>query len=134
MPGITMTVIRHTDQPLTKGYYSKIINRKLVTSAIGAKTCTVWEQIIPPGGFIAPHYHDFEETLTFLNGRVQVTIGDDRYQIEADTTVFIRPHAIHSVLNQGNEPVRLIALLMSANPKVIYPNELPEPVVWEDES
>jgi hypothetical protein len=38
-----MPIIRHIDQPLTKGYYSKIINRKIVTGEVGAKSCTVWE-------------------------------------------------------------------------------------------
>jgi quercetin dioxygenase-like cupin family protein len=128
-----MPIIRHIDQPLTKGYYSKIINCKIVTGEVGAKSCTVWEQIIPPGGYIAPHSHEFEETLTFLAGRVQVTMGDESYEVEANTTVFIQPHLIHSVLNQSSEPARLIALLMSADPKVNYPNGAPEPVIWEDE-
>ena len=129
-----MPIIRHTDQPTTKGYYSKIINRKIVTSEVGAKSCVIWEQIIPPGGYIVPHYHEFEETLTFLTGRVQVSIGNESYQVEADTTVFIPPHLVHDVVNQGDEPVRLIALLMSAEPKVIYPNGVPQPVTWGDES
>lgn len=106
----------------------------IVTDKVGTESCTIWEQIIPPGGYIVPHYHEFEETLIFLSGHVQVTIEGESYQIEANTTVFIPPRLTHSVLNQSDEPARLIALLISVDPKVIYPNGFPEPVVWEDES
>jgi len=123
------------DQPIAKGYYSKIINRKIVTSDIGAKSCTVWDQIIPPGGYIVPHYHEFEESLTFLTGCFQVTIEDEHFQIvDTPTTLFIRPYLVHSILNQGDEPVQIIALLMSASPKTIYLDGTPEPVNWEVES
>ncbi len=77
-------------------------------------------------------YHEFEEALTFLSGCVQVTLGDESHQIEAGTTVFIRPYLKHSVLNQGDEAAKLIALLMSVDPKVIYPDDLPKPVRWDD--
>ncbi len=128
-----MPIIRHANQPITKGYYSKTVNREIVTSDVGAKSCTVWDQLIPPGGYIVPHFHNFEEILTFLSGHVQVTLADESHQIEANTTIFIPPYLIHSVLNQGEEPARLIALLISIDPEVIYPNGVPEPVVWEDE-
>ena len=73
-----MPVSQHAQQPATKGYYSKIINRQIVTSAVGATSFVLWEQVIPPGGY-----------------RV---------------------------------------LLMSADPKVIYPDGSPEPVIWEDKT
>ncbi|MBK8902797.1 MAG: cupin domain-containing protein [Anaerolineaceae bacterium] len=128
-----MPVIRHAQQPATKGYYSKIINRQIVTSAVGATSFVLWEQVIPPGGYIVPHYHEVEEALTFLSGSVQVTMGDEHYQVEAGTTVFIRPFLKHSVLNRGDEPTKLIALVMSADAEVIYPDGFPEPVIWEDD-
>ena len=129
-----MAIIRHADQLSTKGFYSKIVNRKIVTGDVGAVSCTVWEQTIPPGGYIAAHFHDFEEVLTFLSGCVQVTINGERYEVGANTTVFIRPQLVHSVVNQGDKPARLMALLMSVDPQVIYPNGRPEPVVWNDDS
>jgi hypothetical protein len=33
-----MPVIRHAEQPPTRGYYSKIINRKIVSAEVGAKS------------------------------------------------------------------------------------------------
>ena len=125
-------IIQHNTRPLSQGYYSKIVTRKLVTNETGAKSCTVWEQIVPPGGYIVPHYHTCEEVLTFLAGHVQITLGDEHYEVEANTTVFIQPQLIHHLSNQGHEPVHFIALLMSAKPEVIYPSGLPEPIVWEN--
>ena len=127
-----MSIIRHADQPAGKGYYSKIINRKIVGRETGAATCTIWEQVIPSGGYITPHTHDFEETLTFLAGRAEVTLAGKTYQVTATTTVFIRPHLLHSVRNLGDEPVRLLAVLVTAEPNVIYPDGPPAPAVWED--
>ena len=66
-----MTIIYHDQQPQKRGYYSKIIGRKLVTKEVGAQSCEVWEQTIPSGGYIVPHYHDFEETITLLTGSVE---------------------------------------------------------------
>lgn len=128
-----MAIIKHDEQPATQGYYSKIINRKIVSPENGSQTCTVWDQIIPPDGYIADHYHEFEETLTILTGCLQITMDDESYEVVADTTIFIPPRVVHSAKNKGNEPVRLIALLMSAEPRVIYPNGHPAPVVWDND-
>jgi mannose-6-phosphate isomerase-like protein (cupin superfamily) len=126
-----VTIIRHHNQLATQGYYSKIINRKIVSLENGSQTCTVWDQIIPPSGYITDHYHEVEETLTILTGCLQITMGGESYEVTADTTIFIPPLAIHSAINIGNDPVRLIALLMSAEPRVIYPNGYPAPVIWD---
>ena len=128
-----MTIIYHNQIPPKRGYYSKILNRKVVSNDVGAKTCEVWDQTIPPGGYIVPHYHDFEETLTFLNGSsgLQITIDHEVHQIETEATVFIPPGCVHSVQNQSSDPVRLLAFLVSEKPKVIYIDENPLPVEWE---
>ena len=76
------------------------------------------------------HSHDYEESLTFLTGRVQVTVEGEQSDVEAVTTLFIPPGIEHSVRNDGKEPARLIAVHATSEPKVIYPNGLPEPVKW----
>ena len=111
-----MSIIRHADQTDIRGY------RQIVTSAVGATTCTLWDQTIPPGGAITPHYHESEETLTFLIGTVEVTLGDQTMLVDADTTVFIPAGALHGVRNHGSEPARLIAFFPTVEPKVIYPD------------
>ena len=130
-----MAVISHNLHTYKKGYYSKIIGRQLVTQAVGARSCQVWEQIIPPDGYIIPHYHDFEETITLLTGCSNVQIGNIQESVSAPATLFIPSNTIHSLTNDSKEPVHLLAFLVTGEAKVLYPdnNEL-VPVVWEDES
>ena len=128
-----MTLIQHNQLPPKRGYFSKILNRKIVTKELGAKSFAMWDQTIPPGGYIVPHYHDFEETLTFLNGSpgLQIVIDHEVHQIETVTTVFVPPGCVHSVKNESTGPVRLLAFLATETPKVIYVDENPSPVKWE---
>jgi len=126
-----LTLIRHKDRPVKNGYYSKVTDsRKIVTPEVGATAFSLYEQTLPPGGYIVLHYHDYEESLTFLTGRVQVTVNGEVTEVEAGTTLFIPPGVQHSVHNEGDEPARLIAVHASRTPKVLYPNGLPEPVDW----
>ncbi|UCC54942.1 MAG: cupin domain-containing protein [Anaerolineaceae bacterium] len=90
----------------------------------------IWDRIIPTVGYIVPQYHGIEEALTFLSGTTKVAIEDETYLVEANTTLFINSFSVHAAVNQGDEPARLIAVLVSAHPKVIYTNEPPETVVW----
>ncbi|MEM8858556.1 MAG: cupin domain-containing protein [Chloroflexota bacterium] len=126
-----MYVLSHSEIPARDGYYSKIINnRMLKTSEVGAASFCLQEQIIPPGGYIVSHSHPYEESLTFLSGRVTVTINDETAEVEAAVTIFIPPHTIHSVINQGSEPAKLIAVHGTNTPEVVYPDGTPEPVKW----
>lgn len=126
-----MPIIRHKDRPAKNGYYSKVTDsRKIITSEVGAKTFSLYEQTLPPGGYIVLHYHNYEESLTFLTGRVKIMIEDKVEEIEAETTVFIAPGVQHSIRNEGDEPARLIAVHGCDTPRVLYPDGLPEPVDW----
>ena len=129
-----MAIIYHEQEPQKRGYYSKIFGRKLVTRDVGAQNCEVWEQIIPPGGYITPHYHDFEETITLLTGCVDVQIGDVRKLVSAPATLFIPPQIVHGITNQYDESVHLIAFLATSEAKVLYPEgSMVMPVVWDED-
>ena len=130
-----MTIIYHDQQPQKRGYYSKIIGRKLVTKEVGAQSCEVWEQTIPSGGYIVPHYHDFEETITLLTGSVEAQIGDVVQTVASPATLFIPPFVLHGITNSKDEPVHLFAFLATDEAKVIYPEGAEiTPVVWKDEA
>jgi quercetin dioxygenase-like cupin family protein len=118
-----MAIIYHEQQPPKRGYYSKIINRKLVTKEVGAHTCEVWEQIIPPGGYIVPHSHDFEETITLLTGCAEVQMGEVMASVTAPATLFVSPHILHGITNPHNEPIQLLAFLVTQEAQLIYPEE-----------
>ncbi len=113
--------------PHTHNVYDPINTRSNIPGAriITAGTCgatqmELWEQYMPPGGEIPRHYHDCEESLTFLSGEVEVTLGEESHRVGADTTVFVPEGVLHGVRNVGEVPVRLIAVFARAAPAVLY--------------
>ncbi len=113
--------------PHTHSVYDPINTRSNIPGAriITAGTCgatqmELWEQYMPPGGEIPRHYHDCEESLTFLSGEVEVTLGEERHRVGADTTVFVPEGVLHGVRNVGEVPVRLIAVFARAAPAILY--------------
>ncbi len=125
-----MTIIRHNDLPLQKGRTSKIIHRKLIGETFTAKSCQLWEQYIPAGGFIIPHTHPSEEIITFLSGEVVVKMGEETAVIQAPATVLIPAGTVHSIQNQGAVEVHLLAFFPTNQPQIIYPGPQPKPVTW----
>jgi quercetin dioxygenase-like cupin family protein len=125
-----MAIIIHGEIAQTKGYYSKILNRTLVDGEQGAQTCALWEQTLPIGGFITPHYHDYEETLTILSGTAEVVIEKERTTINSSTTIFIPANTVHSMRNTGEDPIQLLAFHATPTPQVHY-LETPKTVEWE---
>jgi quercetin dioxygenase-like cupin family protein len=112
-----MPIIRHRDQALIQHSY-----RRIVTQAEGALTCTVWDQTVPPAGFIALHAHQTEETLTILTGQITVTIAEQTTVVEPDTTILIAPGVLHSLRNDSATPARMLVFLPTAAPVIISPD------------
>lgn len=119
-----MTILSHD-----RGNYDPINTRSNIPGAriitrntCAAKQMELWEQYMPPGGEIPLHYHDCEESLTFLSGEIEVTLGEEIHRIGPDTTVFVPKGVLHRVCNIGNIPVRLIAVFPQAAPAILYPD------------
>lgn len=117
-----MTIISHQDIPLKIGIgtRSRLPSHKIVTAEAGARHCELWEQFMEPGGEIPVHYHEVEEIITFLSGRVTVTIGEETTVVDADASVFIPPNVLHGFRNDGSETVRLLAFFPTSNPETLY--------------
>lgn len=113
-----------------RGYYSKLWLRRIFDANQGASQCVVWEQVLPPGGYIVPHFHYFEEVLSFLGGVAEVQVGTERRTIGAGTSVLLPVETVHQVRTVGEEPVRVLAFLATIDPLVQY-LESPSPVAWE---
>jgi SAM-dependent methyltransferase len=53
-----MTIITHANLPTTRTYISKSRQHRFVNAATGAKSSTIVEELIPPGGFISDWQDD----------------------------------------------------------------------------
>ena len=117
-----MAVLPHTHNAYDPiNTRSNIPGARIITAGTcGATQMELWEQYMPPGGEIPRHYHDCEESLTFLSGEVEVTLGEERHRVGADTTVFVPEGVLHGVRNVGEVPVRLIAVFARAAPAILY--------------
>ena len=85
---------------------------------------------MPVEGYIAPHFHDYDETLTFLSGRAELVIDGQSTIVEADTTALLTAGSIHSLKNIGDEPIRILAWYLASVSRVKYAGDKPPLVDW----
>ena len=120
----TLTLVLDEEQEFTKGksyLQSKVRNRKRVTEAVGATASEFWEQYQEPGGVIASHFHDTEETIVFLEGQLGVRIGDESPTlVNAPATLFIPEGVVHRIENVGTEDAHILAFFGKVGPKSTY--------------
>ena len=69
------------------------------------------DMLIPAGAGPPPHRHAFEEMFHVLEGRVEVTVRDQKSTAEQGTTVNIPSNVPHHFTNITDEPVRLLCMV-----------------------
>jgi len=114
-----MTIIRHELQRPWRSASSGLLTREIVSRACGAGSVVVWEQRLLPGERIPPHYHEFEETLTLLEGELEVTLAGEAQLARARSTIFVATGVAHSLRNPGPAPALLLAHFISDEARII---------------
>lgn len=76
----------------------------LVTAARGASETSVIRQRQAPGGANPAHYHDREEVMLLLAGRVNVTLEDETLELSQGDTLIVPPRTEHRIENTGDAP------------------------------
>ena len=65
--------------------------------------------VLKPGGELGAHKHQqVEETFFFLEGSAQMIVDDQSFRAEPGDAFRIEPGEAHNIVNDGNEPVKLI--------------------------
>src|SRR6476646_1678294 len=62
------------------------------------------------GGWLAPHFHSFEEALYILSGELLVDLGGRVHRLVSGDFALITTGLRHALGNTANEPVRLLSL------------------------
>ncbi len=114
-----MAHVEHEGQKAWRTQRSGLQTRTIVSRECGARSVTVWEQQLQPGDRIPLHYHEFEETLTILEGELTADIGDRQVLARARSTFFVAPGVAHSLHNRGSVPALLLAHFINAEPTII---------------
>ena len=115
-----MPVIQHATVPAAPSTRSGVPIRRLVSGDLGAAQTEVWEQTLQPGDEITLHYHDVEETVVFLGGRIETVIGDETRITDAPLTAFVPATVLHSFRNVGAVPAPMVVFFPALRPAVIY--------------
>jgi mannose-6-phosphate isomerase-like protein (cupin superfamily) len=64
------------------------------------------EARLQPGGQTAPHYHRVTEEIYYItSGTGEMKLGDAVRQVGRGDAIAIPPGLIHTIVNNGNEPL-----------------------------
>ena len=123
-------IVAHDSLPFDE--VPRIKTRVLAGLHRGANETTVWEQLIEPGGYIPLHYHDVEEVLVFLAGKIVLTRSDETSELLAPATVVLPAGQVHGLRPCGAQTVHLLAFFPTAHPKIIAADGSLRPMPWQD--
>ncbi len=91
--------------------FVKQIENGLDLADIAKSVAAVYDTLLPPGQRIQTHLHpDIEEIYYVLSGYGIMTIGDEEKEISRGDVVFIPQHAVHTLLNTAEVPLRFVTV------------------------
>ncbi len=64
----------------------------------------------PPGRGPSVHRHDYHEAFVLLEGRMEVTLGDETFEATGGEMVLVPPGAWHTFRNIGDEPLMMVSI------------------------
>jgi len=99
-----------------KDFYKKPYERTITPLAapwtLGTTQFWLATDEIVPNNASDPHCHeDQEEAFFFLSGRGRVRIDDEEMEVEPGYCVFSPMGTVHSIINDGSEILRFIAVV-----------------------
>jgi quercetin dioxygenase-like cupin family protein len=94
----------------------------LAGNSDGLSSLSVWKQCIAPNTATPPHRHDCEEVVMCESGRGELHIEGRVEAFGAEMTVVIPRNVPHQILNVGDEPMHLTAVLAASPVEVSFPD------------
>ena len=96
----------------TERVFHAIANRKL-----GARSCSVHENVLVGGAVVPIHRHAVEEVLVCLSGTAECTFaGAAPQQYREGSVVIIPPDTLHTIRNTGAGLLRQLSFLAGDPP------------------
>ena len=99
----------------------------VVNDDLGSTQSGLWEQSLRPGEVIPTHYHNVEEIITILKGRVECTVDGESAIVDADAngraTVFLPIGSRHQIRNIGETDMTMLAFFSSPAPEIFSADE-----------
>ena len=104
-----MKVINRADStPIETPHGSKIYP-VMDRSNSRVTSCSIAEELLPPGCAVRPHYHrEIEEIYYIQTGHGLMTVADEQRSVGPGDAVHIPRGQRHSLENTGGEEIRLL--------------------------
>lgn len=67
----------------------------------GSSTLSVLSNVVDPGMGVPEHYHAYEEVALVAEGRIWVSLGEERLFVSAGQAAIIPPNTVHAWGNDG---------------------------------
>lgn len=109
-------VLASHEDPADPGVLKQVLLRR-DDLAPGRIQMVNWATLLPGKSFRAHQHEDMEEIFIMLNGKVEITIGDEREIVEKGDTVVVPEASVHVVKNLTDKEVSYIAIGVVRYPK-----------------
>ena len=103
------TRIVHAERPVVPSP-SGLPTQHLVCRETGSSSIFVGQQWLEPGDRVFLHDHPVEESVTFLSGTGEATMGEEAVPIEAGVSLFFPAGLLHGFSNTGTETMHVIVV------------------------
>ncbi len=80
----------------------------MVSRDVGAKNLTTGMTVFPPGGGIALHTHNTEESVVILEGQAICEVEDERHSLDTFDAAYIPAGLRHRFSNAGPGVLRIL--------------------------
>lgn len=94
-----------------------IVNYPVVHSKLGAQNIKSGITHIPVGAVVSAHYHDSEEQVTVLEGRLRLTLDGKVFECGPYDSTFITSGVKHEFTAIGNKTAVVMVIYGGANTK-----------------
>lgn len=101
--------VRAKDVPGERRTPPRVSKLLLHEGNVGIKNMSMGFNVTEVDSMIPEHVHDVQEEAMFLiSGHAKFILGDEEYDLEAETAFFAPPGIRHKVVNIGKEPLRIV--------------------------
>jgi quercetin dioxygenase-like cupin family protein len=101
--------IVHSERPVVPSP-SGLPTQHLVCAETGSSSIFVGQQWLQPGDRVYRHSHPCEESVTFLSGSGEASMGDEAVPISAGTSLFFPTGLLHGFRNTGTDVMHVIVV------------------------
>ena len=116
-----MNVLDHNDQQ-TEKWREGVLTRMRMSHVLGGRQLCIFDQFCDDGLGAPLHVHAVEEVLEVINGRAEITLGDESAIVTSNQSVLIPAGIKHGFKNLEKTVLHVRATLAASIFEASYDN------------